>query len=60
MRKNQKKLKSENNFKIEGFFGNMMKDSKKKETTEISEDEKIPKKTKEEKVSKNKKEKAKP
>ena len=60
MRKNQKKLKSENNFKIEGFFGKMMKDSKKKETTEISEDEKIPKKTKEEKVSKNKKEKAKP
>ena len=60
MRKNQKKLKSENNFKIEGFFGNMMKDSKKKETTEISEDEEIPKKTKEEKVSKNKKEKAKP
>ena len=60
MRKNQKKLKSENNFKIEGFFGNMMKDSKKKETTEISEDEKKPKKTKEEKVSKNKKEKAKP
>ena len=49
MRKNQKKLKSENNFKIEGFFGNMMKDSKKKETTEISEDEEIPKKTKEEK-----------
>ena len=60
MRKNQKKLKSENNFKIEGFFGNMMKDSKKKETTEISEDEKKPKKTKEENVSKNKKEKAKP
>ena len=28
MPKNPKKLKSENNFKIEGFLGNMMKESK--------------------------------
>ena len=43
MPKNPKKLKSENNFKIEGFFGNMMKDSKKKKDTEILEEYKIAK-----------------
>ena len=43
MPKNPKKLKSENNFKIEGFFGNMMHDSKKQENIKKSEAKKISK-----------------
>ena len=34
-----KKLNPDNNFKIEGFFGNMIKDSRKQENFKKSEDE---------------------
>ena len=66
MPKFPKKSKGEdNNFKIEGFLGNMAKDSKKKENLGKSEDKKLNKNImeklnkKEEKNSKNKKEKVK-
>ena len=63
MPKNPKKINSENNFKIEGFFGNMIKDSKKQENIKKSEDTKLSKNIIEnpykEKNSKNKKEKVK-
>ena len=47
MPKYQKKLNPEKNFKIEGFFGNMAKDSKKIENIEKPEDKKITKNKKE-------------